>query len=312
MVAQAVADAFEQYRALAVTGPLQCPLHTVIDGEHVVAVHLLAMEAGANRLLRQGRGACLDAPRHRDGPLVVVHHEHHRQLPGTGHVEGLEEVALAGGAVAAGSHHRTVLAADLDRRGDPAGVQGLGGDGHADGEVFPRTRVEEVAAALVAAPVKEDLLHAHAAHQLHGGVAVIGHQHVLGLHQAADGNAYGFLAQGRGVGADAPGALQGHRLLVEEAGQHHASVEVGEQVEIVGPGRQFADQASLGVEDTRMGHFDPVGHGISPYTLWVPVQSPGLVAPGARGPGRWLAAVQPNSRRSARSPATRAGDRLSA
>ncbi|MDT4824203.1 hypothetical protein FQZ97_574470 [compost metagenome] len=270
------------------------------------------MEAGANRLLRQGRGAALDAPGHRDGPLVVVHHEDHRQLPGAGHVEGFEEVALAGGAVAAGGHHRAVLAADLDRRGDPAGVQGLGGDGYADGEVFLRARVLEIAAAFVAAPVEEDFLHAHTAHQLHGGVAVVGHQHILVAHQAADGDAYGFLAQGRGVGADAAGALQGHRLLVEEAGQHHASVEVGEQVEIVGPGRQFADQASLGVEDARIGHFDPVGHGFTPCTLWVPVRCPGLVAPGACGQGRWLAAAQPNSRRSARASATRAGDRLSA
>ncbi|MNJ52026.1 hypothetical protein D3C77_473440 [compost metagenome] len=205
-----------------------------------------------------------------------------------------------------------MLAADPDCRGDPAGVQGLGGDGYADGEVFLRARVLEIAAAFVAAPVEEDFFHAHAAHQLHGGVAVVGHQHVFTTHQAADGDADGFLAQGRRVGADTAGTLQGHRLLVEEAGQHHAAVEVGEQVEVVGPGRQFADRPSLRVENARVGQFDPVGHGNSPYTFWVPAQGPGLVAPGANGPGRWLAAVQPNNRRSARASATRAGDRLSA
>lgn len=165
------------------------------DRQHVVAVHLFAGEAGTHRFLRQGRRAALDAPRHRDRPLVVVDHEEHRQLPGARHVQRLEEIALAGGAVAAGGHRHPVFAADAERRGDPAGMQGLGGDRHANGKVLRRQRFGVVAAALVAAPVEEDVLHAHAAHQLHGGIAVIRHQHVLGAHLAADGHSDGFLAE---------------------------------------------------------------------------------------------------------------------
>ena len=58
-----------------------------------------------------------------------------------------------------------------------------------------------------------------------------------------DGHAYGLLADGRRVGADAPGTLQGHGLLVEQAGQDHLPVQADQQVEVVGPRRQGTEQA---------------------------------------------------------------------
>ncbi|MCY1436684.1 hypothetical protein D9M71_528150 [compost metagenome] len=141
-----------------------------------------------------------------------------------------------------------MFAANPECRGDAAGMQGLGGDRHADRQVPSAARIDEGTAALVAAPVEEDFLHAHAAQELCADVPVIGHQHVLGAHQAADCDADGFLAEGRWIGADATGALHGHCLLVEQAGQHHLPIQAGQQVGVVSPGGQFADQAAVGVE----------------------------------------------------------------
>src|SRR3990167_8647117 len=123
VVAEAVADALQQHRALAMAGTLQGDLHALVNGDDVVAVDLLAGKTGTYGLLRQCRRAALNAPRHRDRPLVIVDHEDHRQLPGAGDVERLEEVALAGRAIAAGGDGDPVLAADLHRRGHAASVQ---------------------------------------------------------------------------------------------------------------------------------------------------------------------------------------------
>ncbi len=86
------------------------------------------------------------------------------------------------------------------------------------GKILGHRRVGKVAATLIAAPVQKDFFHAHTAHQLHGGVAVIRDQYVFGVHQAADRDANGFLAQGRRISADAPGALQGDSFLIEKGG----------------------------------------------------------------------------------------------
>ncbi|MDT4850980.1 hypothetical protein FQZ97_851470 [compost metagenome] len=184
-------------------------------------------------------------------------------------------------------------------------MQGLGGDRHAEREVLGHRRVGVGAAALVTAPVEEDFLHLHSAHHLHRGVAVIGHQHVLGLHQGTDGHAYGFLADGRRVGADASGALQGHGLLVEQPGQDHLPVQADQQIEVVGPRRQGSEQTALRIEVAGKGY---VGvervHGRFLGTLWACLQPPTLVASAVP--------AQPYSKRSARASATRAGERLSA
>ena len=137
-------------------------------------------------------------------------------------------------------------------------MQGLGGDRHTNGKVLRRQRFGVVAAALVATPVEEDVLHAHTAHQLHGGIAVIGHQHVFGAHLAADGHADGFLAEGWRIGADPPGTLEGHRLLVEQAGQEHLPVEADQRIAVAGPGGQLAEGPTVAVEVAGERRVDPV------------------------------------------------------
>src|SRR3990167_7836746 len=102
VIAEAIAQALQQHRALAVPGTLQGLSKALIDRHDIVAIDLLASKAGTDGLLRQGRRAALNTPRHGDGPLVVVDHKHHRQLPGTGDIQGFEKIALAGGAIATG------------------------------------------------------------------------------------------------------------------------------------------------------------------------------------------------------------------
>src|SRR5690606_21714091 len=72
VVAEAVGQALDEGRPLALTGPFQRRLYAGIDRQRIVAVHLLAGHAGADGLLRQGRRTALQRARHRDGPLVVV------------------------------------------------------------------------------------------------------------------------------------------------------------------------------------------------------------------------------------------------
>ena len=248
VVAQTVADALQQVWPLALPRTLQGHLQAVVDGDDVVAIHLLTGKAGADGFLRQARGPALDAPRGGDGPLVVVDHEQHRQLPGARDIQSLEKIALAGGAIATGSDRHAVLAAHLERGGHTAGMQGLGGNGYAQRKVLGGGRTGVGTATLVTTPVEKDLAHAHPAQQLHGGIAVIGHQHIAGLHQAANGHADGFLAQGWRVGADPAGTLQGHGFLVEQPGQHHLPVQAHQQLAIRGPGRQLSDHLAGSIQ----------------------------------------------------------------
>ena len=141
-----------------------------------------------------------------------------------------------------------MFAAYLERRGHATGMQGLSGNGYAQRKVLGGGRTGIGTAALVATPVEKDLAHAHPAQQLHGGIAVIGHQHVAGLHQAANGHTDGLLPQGRRVGADPSGTLQSHGLLVEQPGQHHLPVQAHQQLAIRGPGRQLSDHLAGSIQ----------------------------------------------------------------
>jgi hypothetical protein len=61
--------------------------------------------------------------RHRDGPLVVLAHEHHGYVPDAGEVHRLVKIALGGGAVAEIDHGHDVVAAVLRGIGEPDRVR---------------------------------------------------------------------------------------------------------------------------------------------------------------------------------------------
>ena len=68
---------------------------------------------------------------------------------------------------------------------------------------------------LIPAPVTQDFLEQHAALDLRGDVAVIGHQHIAFLHRQADTRADRFLSFTRRVGTQLAGALQVDRGKIE-------------------------------------------------------------------------------------------------
>ena len=156
---------------------------TMADRDHVVAVDLLARDAGRDRLLGERRGRGLGRARHRDRPMIVDH-EHRRHAPHAGDIDRLVEVAVRGRAVAAGADRDPRLAPQLERVGCADRVQALAGDRHSDREIVARAR--EIAAALIAAPIEQQLGEADAAPELGAGLAIGRQQHVLRPHHAGE------------------------------------------------------------------------------------------------------------------------------
>src|SRR5919109_1246557 len=150
----------------------------------VVAVDLHAGNAGGDRLLGQRAGGGLRRARHRDRPLIVVDHEHRGDVPDAGIVDRLVKGAIRGGAVAADADRGTRLAFQLLGTSDAYRMQALARDRDADRKIVARPL--EVAATLIAPPIEQQLIHAHAPPQLRAGFAVGRQQHVLGQHRRGE------------------------------------------------------------------------------------------------------------------------------
>src|SRR5262245_43406862 len=140
MIAKPVGDGLDEARPLTVAGRGYGLLGGLPHGEDIVAVDLLAGEAGGDGLLRQGRARRLESERHRDRPLVVVDHEHDGQLLDAGEIHGLVDIALGGGAVAQQADGDARLSAQLDGVGDAGGVRRLRAHRDAEGKVVGGTR----------------------------------------------------------------------------------------------------------------------------------------------------------------------------
>src|SRR3990167_1294507 len=80
VIAQAIGDGFDQCRTFAGTGFFQRILHGVVNGAHIIAIHLETFDAGGHCFLGNGGSAGLQMTRHGNGPLIIVHHQHQRQL----------------------------------------------------------------------------------------------------------------------------------------------------------------------------------------------------------------------------------------
>ncbi len=103
-------------------------------------------------------------------------------------------------------------------------------------------------AALVAAPVEQDLLHLHPAPKQSGIVAVGWQQDIFLSHRACDPDPDRLLAERNGIGAKPPCALKRDRLQVEGARQHHCAIEGNEQRDVVGETRQPSQACAVGRE----------------------------------------------------------------
>src|SRR5438552_2889421 len=92
--AHPIGDRFDEARPVSAARARDRLRRDVIDGHHVVAVHLDALEAISCRPQSEAAGCRLDPPRRRDGPLIVLEEEDDRRLHDSRQVQRLVEIAL--------------------------------------------------------------------------------------------------------------------------------------------------------------------------------------------------------------------------
>jgi hypothetical protein len=169
VVAEPVGQCLYQVRATAGPRLGEGAGHRIANRNNVVAVDLLALDAGGDGFLRQCFGRGLVGHRHRDRPTVVVDHEDDRQLPDPGGIERLGDIALRGRAVAEHAHRDPLLAPQLEGQGDADRMRRVGPDRNADREIL--ASLGKIAAPLVAAPEQQQLDRADPAPQLRAVLA---------------------------------------------------------------------------------------------------------------------------------------------
>ncbi len=234
VAAVAVGRHFQDDRAVAAAAPFQ---REVGGGLHRAHVHAVDLEAGdvealaALREVGQRRGA-LDRGAH--GIAVVLDHVDHRQLPQLGHVEGLVDLALVGGAVAEiGEGDVAVAAVAVGERQAGAERHLRADDAVAAvevlllGEHVHRAALALAEAAAAAGQLGHDALGVEAAGQHVAVVAVGGDGLVAGLgveHQAGHHRLLSDVEVAEA--ADEPHAVHLTGTLLETADQQHTAVGV--------------------------------------------------------------------------------------
>ena len=233
--AEPVDERLDERRPLARAGALDRRADRLVDRERIAAVHRDAGHAErlrlhCERLARGGVRVLLVAARVHV-VVVVLHHEHDRELPERRDVQRLVECALLRGAVAEEAEHDLALAADLGGPGRAGRVR----DPLADDPGGPEEaalRVDQVHRAAVAAaePVLAAVDLGH--HRLRVGaerdrvaVTAVRRQHlVVGVQrrQRADDRRLGPVGEVR-VAADHAGVLLERALhpLLELADAQH-------------------------------------------------------------------------------------------
>ena len=236
---EAVGLGLDQLRAVAAARLLHAPAHLLVDGEDVVAVDGRGgdvVAAGAlgdvadGHLLLAGLG---------DRVAVVLAEEDHGQLVDGGEVHGLVEVALRGGALAEVDDRDLVQPSQFRGVGDAGGVRQVGGD-HAgagddallgEGPVVGHLASARVGVVGLREEVEHDLLGAHAEHDHHAGVAVVGQHPVDASLEGVGGADLGGLVAGAGHGERGPAlAVEDQHAVVELAREQHVAVHAPVQV----------------------------------------------------------------------------------
>src|SRR5215210_8162930 len=118
----------DERRPLPRTGPVTGLFGLLVDGEHVVAVHLAAGEAVAIGPFGYGAGD-LELYGDGDGVDVVLNEKHDGQVVDACEVHSLVPVAAARRSLAAADEHDAVLAAHLERERGASGLRVLYPDG---------------------------------------------------------------------------------------------------------------------------------------------------------------------------------------
>jgi hypothetical protein len=137
-------------------------------------------------------------------------------------IQRLVKITLRGAAVAYYADGATWLLAELEGQRRAGGMQALRGDRYAPREVV--LRPGKIVAALVAAPVEQHFLHAHATPELRAVFPVHWREAILRPHRCAYADMGGLVAEAGGVSAELARALQVDGLGVEGPRQCHQPV----------------------------------------------------------------------------------------
>ena len=238
-----------------------------LDRQHVHAVHLHAGDAealAAAKELGLRRGP-LDRGAH--GVLVVFDDVDHRQLPQRGHVEGLVDLALVGGAVAEIGQRDVAALAVFEREADAGAERNLGGDDAVAAVEVPlrREHVHRAALAPRVAPrapgeLGHDAARVHAADQHVGVIAVAGDDRVVRRDGRLHAPHHRLLTDVEmAEAAEKTHAVELPHLLLEAPQQQHLAVEAEHLLGacVVAPGRRELALASLGRHCSPISVQDP-------------------------------------------------------
>ena len=259
VIAQPIRQRLDQVRPAAGPRLGRSAGHRFAYRDDVIPVDLLALDAGGNRLLRQGLGRGLLGDRDRDRPPVVVDDKDQRQTPHAGDIERLGDIAFRGAAITKGADRDPLLTPELESQRDADRVRHVGSDRHADRKIL--ARLGKIAAPLVPAPKEEELDHADSAPQLSAVLAEARQKHVVLAHRRGDPDSHRLLTQCRGKGAEPARSLQGHRLGIKGARQHHRPVERRQLGAVGGKIGQRANCIALGVEKPAVADLEPRDRG---------------------------------------------------
>ena len=119
------------------------------------------------------------------------------------------------------------------------------------GKIAARHR--EVAAALVAAPVEEELSTIFTPRMSCTPLLAIGqNEHVVGAHGGADATPDRLLPEDGRIGAELAGALERDRFGVEGAHEHHPAIKRNQRRRVTGEWRQRLRRFALRIEKLRI------------------------------------------------------------
>src|SRR4249919_903459 len=259
VVVQAIGHELDAAAAFAVAGACDRATHAFEHGDEIVAVHLQAMQAAGDALLRERLRTGLRRARHRDRPAVVDDALDERQRVRAGGVDRRVRIGLRTAAVAAARHRHAFFAAQLEREGRARCVQALRGDRHAPRVIV--LRAGEIVAAFVAAPVHQHFAGFDAAHELRAVLAIAGRKDVFGQHRGADAHVRGLVPEARGVRAELAGALQRDGLRIEGAHVQHLLEQRHERGRIAEGLREFRDGLAVGPEVLQVFDLELCGEG---------------------------------------------------
>ena len=234
-----VRDELEQGDAPAGAGAVDCALCAVVDGQHVVAVDLLAVDAIADRLVHEPGGRGLFARGCRVRVAVVLDDHDERKPLDRGEVDPLVEGAGARRAVADVDKSDAILLAHLE------GHRHTGHHRHhvaqrrdlpeKSARRFGRAEIAEVDVQLAAARRRvglghvlfEDLDGCRALHQHRAHVADERRHHVASLERKARTDGIGFLPKrAKEPADDLCLAVERDEPLLERPREAHPVVEL--------------------------------------------------------------------------------------